>query len=284
LDRVPDSDGNDATGEWSEPLAAAWERNRERLFQRHRQVSDWLVDAIAPQPGQTILELAAGPGETGFLAAERVGPAGKLISTDVTPGMVEAAERGARARGLRNVDCRIMDAQQIELPDVSVDGVLCRFALMLMPKQLQVLGEVRRVLRAGGRLAYAVFGSADQNPWMTRLVGAIEQAGYRLPGDPFGPGGPFFSLATPRWNQDLLEQAGFTDVQVETIAEPRSYRDFDEYWEHHTQATGPIAALISSIPAEAAQSIRASLEPTLAEFKTAGGYQIPSLVVVARAG
>jgi ubiquinone/menaquinone biosynthesis C-methylase UbiE len=85
-----------AEGGWSDAVAGAWERSRDRQLERHRRTSDWLVDQIAPRPGQTILELAAGPGETGFLAAERVGPGGKLISTDITPATVDAARRGAR--------------------------------------------------------------------------------------------------------------------------------------------------------------------------------------------
>ncbi|MGI8759122.1 MAG: hypothetical protein ACR2K0_07415, partial [Acidimicrobiales bacterium] len=81
--------------QWSDALSAAWERHRDRLFESQRQVSDWLVNHVETQPGQVILELAAGPGETGFLAAERVGPAGRVISTDLGPAMSEAARRGA---------------------------------------------------------------------------------------------------------------------------------------------------------------------------------------------
>src|ERR1051325_8211545 len=112
---------------WSDAVSPAWERYRDRLFEAQRSVSDWLIDQTDPQPGQTVLELAAGPGETGFLAAERVGPSGKLISTDLGAGMVEAAQRGAEARGLTNIEFRVMDAQQNELPDDSVDAVISRF-------------------------------------------------------------------------------------------------------------------------------------------------------------
>ncbi|MGH9217284.1 MAG: class I SAM-dependent methyltransferase [Acidimicrobiales bacterium] len=118
-------------------------------------MSEWLVDQIDPQPARTVLELTAGPGETGFLAASRLGSGGRLISSDFVPAMVVAAQRGATQRGLDNVECRILDAQQIDLPDSSVDGVLSRFGLMLVPDQEQAMREIRRVLRAGGRCAYA---------------------------------------------------------------------------------------------------------------------------------
>ncbi|MGH9184573.1 MAG: hypothetical protein ACRD0U_01965, partial [Acidimicrobiales bacterium] len=79
-------------------VAPAWEAYRDRLFENVRSVSEWLVDQVDPQPAQTVLELTAGPGETGFLAAPRLGPSGRLISSDLVPLMVEAAQRGATQR------------------------------------------------------------------------------------------------------------------------------------------------------------------------------------------
>lgn len=272
-----------ADGAWPEAVAGAWERRRDQQLKRHRRTSEWLVDQIAPRPGQTILELAAGPGETGFLAAERVGPGGRLISTDITPAMVEAARRGAAARGLGNVECRVMDAQRIDLPDDSVDGVLCRFGLMLMPDPHRVLSEASRVLRDSGRIAYAVFGRLEQNPWITSLARAIEQARHHLAGDPFGPQGPLFALADPGRNRNLLEAAGYSDVRVEEIAEARPYDSFDDYWDHHSQATPPVATLVSSLSAEDIESIRAALRTKLEQFLTGAGYEIPSLVVAVSA-
>ena len=75
--------------QWQE-LAPRWERGRELLWASTRAVSEWLVDRLDPQPGQTILDVAAGTGETGFLAAERLGDAGQLISSDLSPNMLEA--------------------------------------------------------------------------------------------------------------------------------------------------------------------------------------------------
>jgi ubiquinone/menaquinone biosynthesis C-methylase UbiE len=241
-------------------------------------VSDWLVDQIGPQPGQAILELAAGPGETGFLAAERVGPAGHLISTDLSPGMVAAARRGADARGLSNVECRVMDAERIDLADASVDGVISRFGLMLVPDPAQALSETRRVLRHGGRLAYAVMGRPDRNPWLSLFMRAVLQSGHAPPGDPFGPGGPF-SLSASERNRELLVGAGFSDVQVEQIAGLVHFTGFDDYWALQSAVAGPVALLIASLSADEVDSIRAALEPTLAPFRSGKTYDIPSLAV-----
>lgn len=168
-------------------VAAAWDKYRDRLFSDVRSVSEWLVDQVDPQPGQTVLELAAGPGETGFLAAARLGGSGRLISSDFAPEMVAAARRGASRRGLDNVECRVIDAQQIDLPDDSVDGVLLRFGLMLVPEQERAVAEVRRVLRQGGRFAYATWGPPERNPWIFQIVLALLQNGVAPPGTPSRP-------------------------------------------------------------------------------------------------
>lgn len=144
---VAHDDGSTFGHDVGEQVASAWERYRDRVFESWRATSEWLIDRIDPRPGAIILELAAGPGETGFLAAERLLPDGHLISTDLAEGMVAAARRGAQARGLTNVECRTMDAQEIDLPDGSVDGVLSRFGLMLVPEPAKAFAEIRRVLR-----------------------------------------------------------------------------------------------------------------------------------------
>ena len=197
--------------------------------------------------------------------------------------MIEAAARGAQARGLTNVECRVMDAQSMDLAHDSADGMLCRFGLMLMPEPQRMLNEARRVLRPGGRLTYAVFGTRDGNPWITTLVDAIEETGHRLSSDMFGPGGSFFSLADHDRNRELLTAAGFADVHVDEIGDPRTYDDFDEYWDHHTHVTGPIAVLAETLSPDEAEVVREALRSKLARFQSSAGYEIPSAVVVARA-
>ena len=81
--------------DWS-AVAPAWEAYRQKVFEDTRPVAERLVAEVDPQPGQTLLELTCGPGETGFLAAERLGASGRLIASDFAPAMVDAARPGRR--------------------------------------------------------------------------------------------------------------------------------------------------------------------------------------------
>jgi ubiquinone/menaquinone biosynthesis C-methylase UbiE len=259
-------------------IAPAWERHRERLFESLRSVSDWLVEAIAPSPGQIVLELAAGPGETGFLVAERVGPSGRVISTALAPGMVEAARRGAQARGLGNVECRVMDAQRMDLPDETVDAVLSRFGLMLMPEPGRALSEAHRVLRPGGRVAFAVWGPPDRNPWIVLLGITMMQLGHPPPGDPFGPGG-MFSLAPPDIARNLTAGTGFSEVGVEELPVAQRFEGFADYWEFQSEVAGPLAVMLRSLSSEVVGQLRSALEDAAAPFLSAGGYEFPGLAL-----
>lgn len=260
-------------------VAPAWNRYRDRLFENLRSVSEWLVDAADPQPGQTVLELTAGPGETGFLAAARLGPTGRLISSDFAPAMVEAARQGASERGLDNVECRLIDAQQIDLPDGSVDGIVSRFGLMLVPEQHRAIAEMRRVLRKRGRCAYATWGPPDRNPWIFQIIAALLQNGVPPPGDAFAPGG-LFSLATPERSRELASAGGFAEVNVEELTGIMRFDGPDDYWTFNVAVAGPVAELVDALDVDQIRAIRNTLDPTLAPFERDGALELPWLALV----
>lgn len=282
MSSVPPMNESDATSDvrrsW-DAVASGWEQHRTRIFDGFRHVSEWLIEQTDPKSGQTILDLAAGPGETGFLAAEHVGAPGRVLSTDLAPGMVEAARRGAAARELDNVECRVLDAQAMDLPDSSVDAVICRLGFMLMPDPGRALQEVRRVLRPGGRLAYAVIGAPDRNAWMSLMVMSFVSRGH-MPGggDPFGPGGPF-SLADPARNDELLRAAGFTSVDVHELTGAFEFADVDDHWNLQMAIAGPVADLAAAIDADELSQIKQALGTAMEPHKDGDHYELSSHLV-----
>ena len=158
----------DTLRHWS-AVASAWDKYRNRLFEDVRSVSEWIVEQVDPQPGQTVLELTAGPGETGFLAAGRLGSTGRLISSDFVPAMVEAARRGADERGFDNVECRVLDAQQIDLPDSSVEGVVAGPVAELVSS---LDGDQVTAIRSNLESSLAAFerDGALEIPWLATVT------------------------------------------------------------------------------------------------------------------
>jgi SAM-dependent methyltransferase len=192
-------------------------------------VASWMIDHTAPQVGQTVLDLAAGIGDTGFLAAELIQPGGTLITSDVVPEMLAAAQRRAEALGIRNVRFKQIDASQpIDLEAASIDVVLCRWGYMLMDDPENALRETRRVLRPGGRVALAAWTTADDNKWSWLPVELLVERGLVDPVEP-GRGGQF------AWGEDgiipeHLVAAGFVEYEVEALEFPIRYPSVEAWW------------------------------------------------------
>jgi SAM-dependent methyltransferase len=256
-------------------VAGGWERRREFVWNVSRQVGERLVDALDPKPGETILELACGPGETGFLAAPRIGPTGRLISTDFSAQMVGVAQRRSAALGLTNVEHRVMDAQAIDLPDASVDGVLCRWGYMLMPDPARALAETHRVLRRSGRLAFSVWAEARSNQWGTALGRAALELGFIEPPEPDTPGP--FRLGDADRVRGLVAGAGFELVEIVDVPVTWKYADFAAYWAVSGDLSSSLAGLASTLtPAEFGQA-QGRAEELLAPYVSAEGLAIPGL-------
>src|SRR5438046_2313738 len=114
-----------------EAMAPAWDGRHRYFEERARPVTERMLERLAPARGEAILELAGGTGVVGLAAAALVGSGGRVIVSDFSEAMVEVARRRARELGLENVECRMLDAERLDLPDAAVDGVLCRWGYML---------------------------------------------------------------------------------------------------------------------------------------------------------
>jgi SAM-dependent methyltransferase len=263
-----------------ERSADAWSRRRQWLQRAGIAVSRWMLDAVRPQPGHLVLELAAGLGDTGFLAAELIRPGGRLICSDFAEPMLDAARRRAAELEVSNVEFRLLNAESLDLETAGVDAVLCRWGYMLVADPAAALQESRRVLRPGGRLALAAWDRPEANPWISLIAGrAREVAGQPEP-DPQGPG--MFSFAPPNRLSRLLEEAGFTEVRVEPLDFEQSYESFDHWWETQLDLGRPLADLIASQPHEQQERIRAQVRDAAAGFQVHdGGYRFPARALMA---
>jgi SAM-dependent methyltransferase len=239
-----------------------------------------MIDLLDPRPGHRILELAAGPGETGFLALARVLPGGTLLSTDLSPEMVDAAERRAAALGLTGVTFAVEDAAALSVADDSVDGILCRFGLMLVPEMERVAGEIARVLQPAGRAVLAVWSRPQLNPWMTAAGQASVALGFAEPPDPDAPGP--FRLSDPDRLRAVISSGGLAVERIEEMPVAWAAESLDEWWEAACDMSPTLAVLLADLSADEAAVLRDRAEALLQEYVAAdGSVAVPGLALVA---
>jgi len=258
--------------EW-DSQANAWYEYREAMFVATRPIHEWLVEHLEPKDGQRVLEVAAGPGETGFLAAARLGT-GRLVSTDIAPFMVDAAHKRGAELGVENVDYQLLDAQAMDFDDASFNGVICRWGFMLMPDPAAALRECRRVLVPGGRLVFAVFTGPDENPFASIPARILADAGH-LPRATSGWQPGILALADRARIQALLDDAGFTSTRIEGVDMTWTFADAAGYWTFLVELTA-LGPLVRSLSGDARDALRAAIDHRLAPYTDADGIALPS--------
>ena len=272
---MPEQDYREASLRIWEEMAAGWEGHRRSVWDASRAIGEWLVDALDPKPGETVVELAAGVGDTGFAAARRLDSSGTLITTDFSEQMVQAARRRADELGVSNAEFRTLDAERMELEDGSVDGVLCRWGYMLMADPGAALAETRRVLGDGGRVALSVWGDPEHNPWASIPARALLELTGAEPPDPFAPG--IFAMASEERTRDLLIGAGLEPQRIETVEMAWRFDSFADYWHHLTDVKGAIAMVVRSLPDADQAVLSTEIDRRLGPYADGEGYRLPGM-------
>jgi SAM-dependent methyltransferase len=277
----PDEYRARARERWS-GAAAGWERQRQSVQASGAVVSSWLVDHVDPQPGQTILELAAGPGDTGLMAAQLVGATGKLISTDASEEMLEVARRRAEQLGIANAEFKVMEGEWIDLRTATVDGVLCRWGYMLMLDPEAALRETRRVLRPGGHVALAAWAAPELNPQMVLAPGTLVELGLTEPPAPDEPGP--FAFARPGRIEELLDATGFDDPVVEELELHFHFPSRDAFFETFVDLSPTGSAVLQELSPADHTRFRDALDERLEPFmRSEGGLELSGRALVAAA-
>ena len=266
-------------GRWAR-VAGGWAQHADFADARGAQSADRMLELAHVGAGDRVLELACGPGGLGFAAAERVGPGGEVVLTDVAEEMTDiAAARGAEL-GLGNVAFRCLDLERTEEPDASYDVVLCREGLMFALEPDRAVAEIRRVLRPGRRAAVAVWAARERNPWLGVMMDVVS-ARTGAPVPPPGIPGPF-ALGDAGALRRLFDDAGLADVRVAELSVPLRTASFDEWWGRTTALAGPLSAILAAMPEEAVQALRERARVAVRPYETAtGGLDLPGETLIA---
>lgn len=234
--------------EWT-GAAPHWKKWNHKSLVQSQAGTELVVKGARLQPGMRVLDLASGTGEPSLSLARAVGPAGRVVATDMVAEMLETARENAREQGLRQMEFRVADAEQLPFADEEFDRVTCRFGIMFFPEVHKALGEIRRVLKPAGCVSFLVWGPPEENPLFSVTFGPFLKHVQLPPPPPDAPG--VFRFADPAKLAAVFTAAGFREVVTGKHTVPWPWKGtVEEAWESIRERAAPFKKLIAKLPAE----------------------------------
>jgi SAM-dependent methyltransferase len=269
---------------WNSAAARPWAERHERIDRMFAGVTQQVLDAAAPQPGETVIDIGCGSGTTVLELAARVGPGGSVLGADISKQSLERARERITASGLRHAEVILADVSTYAFAPSSFDLAFSRFGVMFFTDPTAAFSNVRRAMKPSGRLTFAVFRTARENVWVTAQMAAIRH--LFPPPSPPGPDEPGqFSWADPTRVHRILEGAGFHDVSLTPldplirIAEPGAAADAADF----AMILGPAVRAMLNTPTVPREAVRSSLEAFFQSHDGPEGVVLPGALWIVRA-
>jgi ubiquinone/menaquinone biosynthesis C-methylase UbiE len=276
-----------ATDQWKEQArdewaagAAAWRKWHAPFAAMSRAATDAIVRAVQATPGMQILDVASGTGEPALALAAAVAPTGAVVASDLVPEMLADIEGIARRQGLTNLACRQAEAEELPFDDHTFDGVTCRFGAMNFVDAPRGLGEMRRVLKPGGRAAFVAWGPRDQNPFFHATMAPVLKRVQLPPPEPGAPN--TFKFARPGSLSEALRAAGFRQVEEESRAIRWVWPGpVEEFWAASREYGPSFRQLVRHLPADEVDAAVAEILANLRRYGDGRQVDFPAVIVVA---
>jgi ubiquinone/menaquinone biosynthesis C-methylase UbiE len=264
--------------EWT-AAAPQWQKwTHKRAIQTH-EVTELMVNEARLSPGMKVLDLASGAGEPALSVAKAVSPHGCVVATDLIPGMLDFLRQNAAVAGLSNMDFRPADAESLPFDNSEFDRVTCRFGIMFFPDIQKAMTEIHRVLKPGGRLCVAVFGSLQENPIFGATFGPFQK---RLNPPPPPPDAPhIFRFADEVKLSQTIRAGGFRDVNANKQRVLFSWPGpAEEYWAATREFAVPLRKMFEALPPQEAQQAGSEVIEQLRRFQSDGQVNAPATVII----
>jgi SAM-dependent methyltransferase len=264
--------------QWQE-AAEAWHRWGPTIRAWLGPATERMLDLARVAEGDRVLDVAAGAGDQTLAIAERVGPRDRVLATDISPAILAYAAADARARGLTQIDTRVMDGESLELENESFNVVVSRVGLIYFPDQVKALKGMHRALVPGGRIAAIVYGPAQNNGFFSVPISIIRRCaalGPALPGQP-GP----FSLSSREAVTRLYEAAGFADVEFECVTAPLRLPRANDCLAFERESFGALHQMLSGLDDAGKNAAWEEVATALRKFEGPDGFEGPCEMAIA---
>jgi ubiquinone/menaquinone biosynthesis C-methylase UbiE len=229
-------------------VASGWEKWDALFDQNMTCLNHRLVADARLRKGQQVLDLGSGTGYPALLAAQVIGPTGRVFGIDLAERMLAAARRKADKLGLAHVDFRTGDATELPFEGAFFDAVVSRFCLMFLPDLPKALKEISRVLKAGGYLSAAVWAAPDKNPFLSIPLNTVKQFIDLPPPDPDAPG--IFRLAKPGDLTAFAKDAGLLFMSEEEFSTEIQFPSSRDYYNSLMEMAAPIQNMFTKLSAD----------------------------------
>ena len=267
--------------EWQD-AAPLWMKWYEKLSSQSRSATEMVVRGALLSPGLRVLDLASGSGQPALSIAEAVGPSGRVVATDLVPKMLEGARENAVAQGLTNMEFKVADAESLPFGAAEFDRVTARFGLMFFPDIHKALGEVRRVLKPGGRISFVVWGPPEGNPLFSTMTGPFLKHVQMPTPPPDAPG--VFRFADQAKLGGVVSAAGFHDVKTATTKVEWPWPGPpEEAWQATSELAAPFKKMMAALPAELKPAVVAEVIEGIARYYDGQKVNFPASLVSVQA-
>jgi ubiquinone/menaquinone biosynthesis C-methylase UbiE len=254
-----------------ESAAPGWAKWEHVFTESLSGATDALIDMAGIRPGMRILDVACGAGSQSIRAAERVGPNGRVVASDISGTMLEHVRRNAAREGLQNIETLECAADELDGTQAPFDASMCRLGLMLFPSPPKALEAVRRVLKPGARFAALVFTTPANNPFMAQPMAVLLRHAGRSPPAPGQPG--IFALGASGALENLMEGNGFADVETKTVRARLALPSASDALRLLQEAAGAYRAVVAGLGDEAKSRAWAEVHECLTSFEADGRFE-----------
>jgi len=268
------------TEEWGR-AAQGWHHWIPEINAWLGEATEMMLDQAAVRTGSRVIDIAAGDGGQSVAAAQRVGPSGKVLATDIAPEFVKLTNAVASKMAIPQLRAEVMDAESLAVSNDQFDAAICRLGLMYLPDLQKGLSEIRRVLRPEGRVSAVVFTTAAKTPFFSIPVDLIREK-RGLPRPEPGQPGPF-SLGGPGFLAENIETAGFHDVQEQVIYAPLRFESAEECVRWRREASETMQQMLSGLDDQTKEGIWREVVEAMRQFETLRGFESPCELLVCSA-